>query len=484
MQDFEPHERPIQPPADPPVPPANTPDRYQAAIDYIYRRIDYERTSLRRRHLADFKLQRPDELLRRLGAPNQQIPAVHIAGTKGKGSTAAMVAAMLTGCGYRVGLFTSPHMVRFEERMTVDGQMPSAQQLCALTDRVREVADVLQAEDPAMAPTFFEITTALAWLHFVEQEVDIVVLETGLGGRLDTTTLCRPLVTLITSISYDHTALLGRTLAAIAREKAGIAKAGVPMLSGVLDAEPARPIAAACERVGAPLYRLDHDLRLTTHRATDDHVDAPDLPRYTVDVETPWRRHAGVPVPLPGIHQATNAALALAAMDILNENGFPSSVASLASGLAASRCPLRLEVMERKPLVIVDSAHNGASIDALCRTLADIPITRRIGVFGTSRDKDAAAMLERLDGTFDELILTQYLSNPRALPVGELSAIAGSLSTPWKTADSPQTALELARASAGGNDLICVTGSFFLASETRELLLPIEERMTPTGTST
>ncbi|MFG0334087.1 MAG: bifunctional folylpolyglutamate synthase/dihydrofolate synthase, partial [Maioricimonas sp. JB049] len=248
MQDFETHDRPLQPPLV--VSPdfsaaADATERYQAALDYIYRRIDYERTSLRRRHLADFKLQRPAELLRRLGSPHEQIPAVHIAGTKGKGSTAAMVASMLSGCGYRVGLFTSPHMVRFEERMTVDGRMPGAEQLCTLTDRVREVADALQNDDPAMAPTFFEITTALAWLYFLAEHVDLVVLETGLGGRLDTTTLCRPLVTLITSISYDHTALLGRTLGAIAREKAGIAKADVPMLSGVCAPEPAAPIAAA-----------------------------------------------------------------------------------------------------------------------------------------------------------------------------------------------------------------------------------------------
>ncbi|MFG0335050.1 MAG: glutamate ligase domain-containing protein, partial [Maioricimonas sp. JB049] len=217
------------------------------------------------------------------------------------------------------------------------------------------------------------------------------------------------------------------------------------------------------------LYLVDRDIRITPSRRPAPPGEL-DLPRFDVSVETPWRKHTDVPVPLPGIHQTTNAGLALAAMDVLDQHGFPCPQEPLVAGLAAVRCPLRVEVMQRRPLVIVDSAHNGASMEALCQTLASVPVRRRVAVFGTSRDKDAAVMLRKLDESFDELILTQYLSNPRALPIDEMAAVAADLKTPWKTATSPQNALQLARQSAGEQDLICITGSFFLAAETRELL--------------
>ncbi|MEX0613266.1 MAG: Mur ligase family protein, partial [Pirellulales bacterium] len=206
----------------------------QAALHWLMGRINYERTALIAYQERQLKLDRMRQLLTRLGQPDAGMKIVHVAGTKGKGSTAAMIAGMLTAAGYRTGLFSSPHLERIEERFAVDGQPCTADELVALVNRLRPVAHAMDEEaaadgDPTAGPTYFDVTTAMALLHFVEREVDAAVLEVGLGGRLDSTNVCLPAVSVITSISFDHMKQLGNTLAAIAREKAGIIKPGVPV---------------------------------------------------------------------------------------------------------------------------------------------------------------------------------------------------------------------------------------------------------------
>ncbi len=229
---------------------------YDGAIDFLLSRIDYERMLSIRYDQRDLKLERMHELVERLGNPGQGMPIVHVAGTKGKGSTSAMTAAMLSAAGYRTGLYTSPHLARLEERMTVDGQEASADEMVALVGRVRPVVEAMDREAGGSehGPTYFEIVTALALLHFARRQVDAAVLEVGLGGRLDSTNICRPLVAVITSISFDHTKQLGNTLAAIAGEKAGIIKPGAAVVSGVTQTEPREVVAAAAEHHG--LHRL------------------------------------------------------------------------------------------------------------------------------------------------------------------------------------------------------------------------------------
>lgn len=456
------------PPVDP-LPTVAGPWTYAAALDFLYRRINYEQLPREQYSAAGFKLDRMQALLDRLGNPEREFPAIHIAGTKGKGSTAAIAAAVLESAGYRVGLFTSPHLTRFEERMRVNGVELPSEDVVRLVREVAATADALAAEGPDRRPTFFEVTTAMAWLYFRQAGAELVVLEVGLGGRLDATNICCPAATVITSISRDHTPLLGNTLAEIAREKAGIIKPHVPVISGVVD-EPAAGVIAQCaDSAGAPLYTLGQHIVCTdVARADADSV----LPHWRARIRTPWREHPPQRIPLVGQHQIANTALALAAVDFVTLHRKRPTDASIADGLRTIRWPLRIELLRKSPLVVADAAHNTASMAALVATLRSLTPRRRIAVFAVARDKDIADMLQIAGGYFDHLILTQFTNNPRATPVGELAEIARQLGIPsFAIEPSPQEAWNTAIASANPQDLICITGSFFLGAELREVIL-------------
>ena len=444
---------------------------YQAALESLFSLIDYERRPSGSYSTAEFKLERMGALLDELGRPQERIPVVHIAGTKGKGSTAAMTARILQAAGYQTGLFTSPHLYRFEERMSVSGRSPSPGTVVRLVDEVTEAWERVERRHPEWAPTFFEMTTAMAWRYFESQQVDLAVLEVGLGGRLDATNLCRPLSTIITSISRDHMHLLGNTLPAIAWEKAGVIKPGVPVLSGVTAGESREPIAQSARERGAPLYEIGSEI-LVSATGCDPAAKSLRPARWTMNVSSPWGRHESLQVPLPGEHQVANAALAVAAVDLLELEGYHGASGAVRKGLNAVNWPLRIEVVRDQPLTIVDSAHNRASIAALIETLAPIAAGRKILVFGTSQDKDAVEMLRVARPAFAETILTQYEGNARALPSDELveTAAAAGL-TGCRVEPTIEAALARADAMAGPGDLICVTGSFFLAAEARRLLL-------------
>lgn len=442
---------------------------YQAALAFLYERINYEQMPREPSSAAGFKLDRMQALLERLGNPHEQLPAIHIAGTKGKGSTAAMCAAILQAVGYRVGLFTSPHIDRFEERMCVDGAQPSPREVVELVREVANAAQQLEALGPDWSATFFEVTTAMAWLLFCRAQTDVVVLEVGLGGRLDATNLCRPLATLITSISRDHTRLLGESLSEIAREKAGIIKPSVPVLSGVTEPPAADVIAAAAARAGAPLYRFGHDIVCREVCRVD--AGGP-IASWLARITTPWRQHPLQRVPLAGEHQITNAALALAAVDWVSREAASLDEAAVARGLSELRWPLRIEVLGTAPLVVADAAHNSASMTALVQTLQTAPARQRIAVFSASRDKDVGDMLRIAAGFFDRILLTRYTSNPRAIPLDELAACAAAAGIETATVtESPLKAWQCAHAEAGPEDLICICGSFFLAAELRDVVL-------------
>lgn len=450
---------------------------YEQAIEYLYGRINYERVRADRVSAGDFKLDRVRRLLELIGNPQDRLPAVHIAGTKGKGSTAVMIAAMLSAADHRTGLFTSPHLFAFEERMTVDGVSPGREEVVDLVNRLAGPVARMDCTAGRMSPTFFEITTAMAWLYFLQREAELAVLEVGLGGRLDATNVCHPQAAVITSISRDHTALLGGTTAQIAREKAGIVKRGVPIVSGVTDDEPRRVIEAACAEHGSPLFQFGREIRYrpsVSSRVGDVHPSsaagiAP--PSTVIDVETPTRGWPEIPVPLLGEHQSANAALAVAVIDLLCGRGYRVPEQAVRRGLAGMKWPIRIEVVGWRPTVVVDAAHNCASVAALIKTLnTTFHPRRRILVFGTSRDKDVSGMLRQLLPEFDAAILTKYLNNPRAVPVENLRRRVQTLSEfPVHSAPDPPTAWKLARHLATEDDLICVTGSFFLAAEMREL---------------
>ncbi len=433
---------------------------------FLESRIDYERTPPRDGRARPFKLDRMRTLLARLGNPQEKIPCVHIAGTKGKGSTAAMLASILTTSGCRTGLFTSPHVHHFEERIRIDGTSVRSDSLAELIGVLKPIVSEMDAS-PGGGPTFFELTTALAWLEFVRRDVRLAVMEVGLGGRLDATNLCRPVATAITSISLDHTALLGDTLPQIAREKAGILKPGVPVFTGVTDPAALAEIEQQATAAGAPLYRLQHEL-CRDAPSSRSLVDSP-LPRWSAEVRNPWRNAGRFECPLPGQHQLTNLTLAVSLVDYLRkEHRFAIDERDLRRGLAAVDWPLRMEVVIQKPLVILDAAHNEASIAALVQTLKTVRSGQRYCIFSASKDKDVAAMLARLSGQFDTVILTEYLGSPRAMPVADLARLAEPLlSGRVLQVASPAEATQLALSAAGEEDLICGTGSFFLAGELR-----------------
>lgn len=448
-------------------------DTYEQAEAFLFERINYERTAAAQ---EDFKLDRMRALLKLLGDPQERIPAVHVAGTKGKGSTAVMTASILRAAGYRVGLYTSPHIARFEERMTVDGALPGPDVVVDLARRVREATLALEANADLGSPTFFEIVTAMGWLHFAERQSDVVVLEVGLGGRLDSTNLCRPEVCVITSISRDHTALLGTTLASIAREKAGIVKPDVPVVCGANSAEAVDVIAEVCRANGADLCLLDRDIRTRV----GDWLDGEESPsaegpmiHRRIEVDTPWRSHRELPVVLAGRHQARNAALAVAASDVLLSRGWCVPPQAVTEGLLRVEWPVRIEVVRRRPFVVLDAAHNWASAGALLATLdEEFAGRRRTLIFASTRDKDVTGIMRRLLPRFDRTILTQYLSNPRVVPVTQLKEVAESLGErAVLTAETSQEAWNMTERLTGPDDLICVTGSFFLAAELRGLLL-------------
>ncbi|MDZ7620166.1 MAG: folylpolyglutamate synthase/dihydrofolate synthase family protein [Patescibacteria group bacterium] len=453
---------------------------YEAARQFLLDRIDYERVLTIPYSGEDFKLDRMRELLLRLGNPQEQLAIVHIAGTKGKGSTAAMLSAALVANGYRTGLFSSPHFERVEERFRMDGQPCSAAELVELVRVVRPTVEAMDRESGAaseIGPTYFEVTTAMAFVHFVRSRADAVVLEVGLGGRLDSTNVCTPRASVVTSISFDHTEQLGNTLAAIAREKAGIIKPGVPVVSGVMAADARTVIADVCRRQGAPLVELGTDFAFEYYPPHD--LQQSDSPGR---LDFRWLRPApGENVPsnlddlalsLPGRHQAANAAVALAAMAILRQAGWRIDEDAARRGLASVRWPGRAEVVGRQPAVVLDVAHNRASIEALLETLAEsFQVRQRHLIFAASQGKDTGGMLEPLLGRFDNIVLTRYGNNPRATPPDQLVELAHKLTGRRYAAYAEASAAWLAVLDAAEpDDLICVTGSFFLAAEIRRLL--------------
>jgi len=456
--------------------------KHQSALEFLYGRINYERTARGVPSGSHLNLDRMRQLLDGLGNPQDSLKAVHIAGTKGKGSTAAMIASSLTAAGYRTGLYTSPHLERLEERICIDGVDCTPSELVELVDALRGAVAKLdreaRASDPPGNPTFFEITTAMAMLHFARRDVDAAVLEVGLGGRLDSTNICRPVVTVITSISFDHVQQLGNTLAAIAGEKAGIVKPNVPLICGVTQDEPLSAIQQIVAQRGAPIHRLGKDFEFqyiapprSSFTDTGGSIDYRDwLTGDSTKLDS-------VSVGMLGSHQAANASIAIATLRRLQADGWKIPETAIRSGIATARCRARIEVLSREPLVVLDTAHNVASIDAMLSALDEsFSNERRILIFAATRDKDVSGMLRHLLPRFESVILTRYVDNPRGVAPERLLELVGKLrgesirEPEVFVGDSPTAAWRKCQSIARPEHLICLTGSFFLAAEMRSVI--------------
>jgi dihydrofolate synthase / folylpolyglutamate synthase len=443
-----------------------SPRTYQQALDYLYSFIDY---SLQRNFTytsANLDLRRVHAFLDLLGNPHRRYPVIHIAGTKGKGSVSAMMASALQADGYRTGLYTSPHLADFCERIRVDGKNIEPARLAEMVDRIEATMDKV----PGL--TTFELTTAIGFLFFAEEKVEAAVVEVGLGGRLDATNVVEPLVSVITSLSYDHTKILGNTLTEIAGEKAGIIKPGIPFVSAPQEAEAMQVLRAAAEQRGSPMVLVGRDWHFSPHRHSLEGQSFyiwPAGDQAIIDQmlaqgqELEWAP-AQFDIPLLGYHQVVNAAVAYAALRTASERGLRVTERGIRAGFQSVQWPGRFQVISRYPFVVVDSAHNRDSARKLRTALDDyFPLRRVVLLLGASDDKD-------IDGILDELlprvarVVTTQTTHPRAAETEALAEKIRARGCPVEGVQEPAQALAQALRQTGREDVLLSAGSVFLAA--------------------
>ncbi len=441
---------------------------YAAALQYLDSFVDFERQSPGKAGRTDFTLERIEQLAEKLGHPERRFRSVHIAGTKGKGSTAAFCESMARAAGLRVGTYSSPHLIDMRERIRLDGRPVARRLLTRTLSRCRSGYEEVRAAPGDRRLTYFEALTHLAFQIFADVGVNLAVVEVGMGGRLDATNIIAPLASVITAISRDHTEQLGESLAEIAGEKAGIAKPDVPLLVAPQPPEALESILGAARRMRAgPVLILGRDLELTPggRRAGS---------YRTMTLRTPSRRYEGLKVRLLGAHQLENAALAVAAMEVAaGRGGFSMTEDAVRRGLEKARWPGRFEVAQRKPvLTVLDGAHNPDSMRKLMRALdEEFPRRRPLAVvFAAAGDKDVEAMLGEVAPSA-ELVVATESGNPRGLDPRVISEIAGRRGAKRVAAERDVgKALSKARDAAGPKGLVLVTGSLYLVGRAKKCL--------------
>jgi dihydrofolate synthase/folylpolyglutamate synthase len=427
---------------------------YREAIKFILSFTDYEKLPPSSYSAANFDLRRVEELLHRVGDPHLGPRTVHIAGTKGKGSTSAMIASALTAAGHRAGLYTSPHLHTFRERIRIDGEMISEGEFAAIVEEIKPHVEATNSDAKFGKLTTFEVLTVAAFAFFKQRNVDFLVLETGLGGRLDATNVVKPEVCVITPISMDHTEILGNTIAEIAREKAGIIKPGAIVVSAPQNPNAAAVIKETAARLRNRLVNVGGDV---TWRILDWNLNGQEF-----EVATKAGAHR-FGIPLLGKHQIENAAVAVTALEALGID-----YESIFRGLANVRWPGRLEIIRDEPIVLVDGAHNADSARRLREAIKEyIRYDDMILVIGASSDKDIGGMLLELAPLANKIIATKS-THPRALPVNTLLNEIEKLDRKAAYYSSVSNALDQALLTAWPHDLICVTGSLFVVAEAIE----------------
>jgi dihydrofolate synthase/folylpolyglutamate synthase len=450
---------------------------YQEALDYLYSFIDYSLTRNFRYTADKFNLGRMFDLLDRLGNPQRLYPIIHVAGTKGKGSTAAMMASALQYSGYRTGFYTSPHLSDFTERIQVNGvNIPHA-------DVVYLVNEIKPHVKAVPFLTTFELMTALSFMYFERQNVNAAVVEVGLGGRLDATNVVEPLITVITSLSLDHMNVLGDTLAKIATEKAGIIKKGVPIVLSPQKEEARIVIERIAAERDAPLTQVGRDYLFSPWSHS---LDQQSLLLWSADeqsmvddfIESGGRstwEPLRLSIPLLGYHQVENAATAYATLQVARKKGLKIPEKAIKSGFAEVFWPGRFEVLRQHPPLIIDSAHNQDSALKLRLAIADyLPHYPVILIFGVSEDKDVRGMFSELLPSVKRVITTQSV-HPRAMDANEIVELAHQFGKQAQAIVPVEDALATALEIAGDESAVVATGSLFIAAAVREAWILMNE---------
>jgi len=445
--------------------------KYQNALDYVYSFVDFSLTRQARLSAVNFDLGRMAHLMDLIGNPDRCYPVIHIAGTKGKGSTAVMIASVLQEAGYKVGLYTSPHLQDYVERIQINRKSISHEYFVELLEHLKPFL----AETPEI--TTFEITTALGFMAFEDQKVDIAVVEVGLGGRLDATNVVNPLVSVITSLSYDHMNILGNSFDQIAYEKAGIIKLNRPIvLAPQMQAAEAVVVKIAEER-NAPLTLIGRDYFFSPGVHSLENQTLLVWPAKDQEMINEYIQSGGrtawepvrLTIPLLGYHQVQNAATAYAALEIVRQEGITISEQAIVKGFANVEWPGRFEVLQLDPVVIVDSAHNQDSALKLRLAMDDYLNGKPIVLlFGVSEDKDIKGMLDQLIPRVQLFIATRSV-HPRSMDPAKLVELAQQYGKPTIATQSIEEGLSQALIHAGKNAAIVVAGSIFVAAAVREL---------------
>ena len=441
---------------------------YKQATEFLLQTIDYEKLTQYKYDTSTFDLKRMEEMMAFAGNPHKKGKCAHITGTKGKGSTATIIASVFKELGLKTGLFTSPHLIYLGERMKVNDRMISQTMFVQLINRVKPYIDRIILKNPTLIPTFFEIVTAIAFLYFEKKKADISVLEVGMGGRLDSTNIILPEISVITPIGYDHTDRLGHTLDRIAYEKAGIIKEGVPVVSSMQEPEALSVISKTCKEKNVRLYLVGRDIVINDIKVTKRN----DVYGTECEIRT-WRnKYKNIFLPLIGQHQIENCAIAIGALEVLSETGvIKAGNEMVINALTKVKCPARIEVVSENPLVVLDTAHTVSSMKILRESIKEnLSFKKLIVVIGLSEDKDIAGVLREIACATDDLILTRT-GNPRETAPEQMAVTAKRFyhKKPIVIEDIDE-ALKEAKKIANKNDLICITGSFFLAGKVKKLL--------------
>ena len=461
---------------------------YKAALAYIKGFIDYERSPDFSRQARLYNLDRISGLLELLGNPQDRLQVVHIAGSKGKGSTAALIASVLTHAGYKTGLFTSPHLITPRERCRIDRELISEADVAFYIEKLKPAIETVSASEFGPV-SFFEIYTALAFSYFADQGTDFAVIEVGLGGRLDATNVVTPVTTVITPIGLEHTAILGETYTEIAREKAEIIKRECPLALAPQHPEARSVFEEVASERKAPIVDLkvfdaafeplpqnaEQDLCASAPRLIQNADGLPIAQQF--NVETDSESYSQLTIPLLGYHQFLNATTAVAAIECLKQEGYRVPKDSVYAGLKNVQWQGRIQRIRSSPIVVLDGAHSPASIEMLCCTLhQSYRYSQVTFIVSLMKDKNLIAIGNIISETADVVIATQVLNNPRVMPAEELKSAWENTCENITVCPTPAEAITKALSVASPTDLICVTGSLYLVGQALEIFRPISSK--------